>query len=171
MRRVDKPEALELLASYRRSLGSPACVLCALGQDVEAPLVVARNAQGSVLLNRFAQRPGHLLVVAHRHVEHVHELDWPSYAALQRLAHGACGVLQRTMQPARIFTAVLGSAASIATSYPHLHIHVVPVPESDDRARPARVFSWSEGIHVYDADEAITLTERLRAAWTAAGPC
>jgi diadenosine tetraphosphate (Ap4A) HIT family hydrolase len=165
MRRVDKPEALELLASYRQSLGNPPCVLCALSRDADGRHVVARNAEGTVLLNRFAQRPGHLLVVAHRHVEHVHELPWPSYAALQQLAHCACDALQRTLQPARTFTAVLGSAASIATSYPHLHIHVVPVPESDDRARPARVFSWSEGIYVYEGDEATALTQRLRDAW------
>jgi histidine triad (HIT) family protein len=165
MRRVDKPEALALLASYKQSLGDPPCVLCALCQDADNPHVVARNEEGTVLLNRFAQRPGHLLVVARRHVEHVHELEWPSYAALQRLAHSACNALQRTLQPARTFTAVLGSAASVATSYPHLHIHVVAVPESDDRARPARVFSWSEGIYIYDADEALALAQRLRAAW------
>jgi diadenosine tetraphosphate (Ap4A) HIT family hydrolase len=170
MRRVDKPEALELLASYRQSLGNPPCVLCALCQHADDRHVVARNAEGTVLLNRFAQRPGHLLVVAHSHVEHAHELQWPSYAALQQLAHSACIALQRTVQPARTFTAVLGSAASIATSYPHLHIHVVPVPESDDRARPARVFSWSEGIYVYEPGEALALVLELRAAWPGAAP-
>jgi hypothetical protein len=50
-------------------------------------------------------------------------------------------------------------------SYPHYHWHVVPVPETDDRARPARVFSWSEGVIAYSAAELRRLALELRAAF------
>jgi diadenosine tetraphosphate (Ap4A) HIT family hydrolase len=58
--------------------------------------------------DRFGQRRGHLMVVSLRHVEHVHELDWPAYAALQQLAHGAALAMQRTLAPKRVFIASLG---------------------------------------------------------------
>jgi diadenosine tetraphosphate (Ap4A) HIT family hydrolase len=95
----------------------------------------------------------------------VHELDWPAYAALQQLAHQAASSLQRVLSPARVFIAVLGCSAPLAASYAHLHVHVIPVYETDDRARPARVLSWSEGVVVYDDAEASALSAQLRADW------
>ena len=126
---------------------------------------IAENEHGAVLLNRFASREGHLMVIARNHVEHVHEIPWSAYLALQRLAYEAIGVLQRHYEPARIFSAVLGSPMPLLMSYPHLHIHVVPVMEDDERARPARVFSWSEGVVMYDDGEAKALVASLRTAW------
>jgi len=96
----------------------------------------------------------------------VHELAWPQYAALQWLAYAASYSLEQVLKPERVFSAVLGRANPIATSYPHLHIHVLPIQETDERARPARVFSWSEGIFVYESEaEADALARELRAAW------
>jgi diadenosine tetraphosphate (Ap4A) HIT family hydrolase len=168
MRCVPKPEALELLQAYKRALPQNDCVLCALASgEAAAHDAIAHSEHGLVLLNRFGQRRGHLMVLPRRHVEHVHELEWPAYAGLQRLAYDAGFALQRVLQPLRIFNAVLGSGAAIATSYAHLHIHVVPLHESGDRARPARVFSWSEGVVVYEEEEAVALAAELRAAWPA----
>lgn len=39
------------------------------------------------------------------------------------------------------------------------------VYDTDERARPAHVFSWSAGVVVYEDGEAAALAERLRAAW------
>jgi diadenosine tetraphosphate (Ap4A) HIT family hydrolase len=50
-------------------------------------------------------------------------------------------------------------------SFPHFHIHVLPVYDTDARARPAHVLSWSAGVLVYEDAEAAALAERLRAAW------
>jgi histidine triad (HIT) family protein len=166
MRVVDKPEALQLLAAYKASLPAHDCSLCALAQhDAAASDAIAVRDHGMVLLNRFGQRRGHLMVLPRGHVEHIHQLSWPAYSALQRLAYDAGIALARVLQPARIFNAVLGSGASLETSYAHLHIHVLPIHETDDRARPARVFSWSEGVTVYDDAEAAALAAELRAAW------
>lgn len=166
MRRVEKPEALQLLDAYRQSLPAFDCLPCALSRDALCEArTIASDAHGVVLLNRFAQRPGHLMVVPRRHVEHVHELPWPVYAALQRLAYDASIALSQVLQPVRVFNAVLGSAAPVAQSYAHLHIHVLPIYETDERARPSRAFSWSEGIFVYDDAEALELASTLRSAW------
>ena len=165
MRVVDKTEALRLLAAQLGDLPGGSCPLCALVAPAARAAPIASNEHGVVLLNRFGQRRGHLMVVSRRHVEHVHELDWPAYAGLQQLAHGAALALQHVLAPKRVFVASLGCAAPLATSYAHLHVHVIPVHETDERARPARVLSWSEGVVVYDDDSADTLSQELRAAF------
>ena len=60
---------------------------------------------------------------------------------------------------------MLGSPAPVPMSYAHLHVHVVPVTAADERSRPARVFSWSEGVVVYDDIEAVQLAAELRRKW------
>ena len=50
-------------------------------------------------------------------------------------------------------------------TYSHYHVHVIPVYETDERARPARVLSWSEGVVMYDDDEALQLRQRVASAW------
>lgn len=165
MRIVEKAEALRLLRAQRQNWPDGACPLCPLvSAEARAQHAIAGNEHGVVLLNRFGQRLGHLMVISLRHVEHVHELDWPAYAALQQLAHRAASALQQELQPARVFIAVLGCSAPLDASCGHLHVHVIPVYETDERARPARVFSWSEGVVVYDEAEAQSLSARLRAA-------
>jgi len=168
MRVVEKAEALALLETYRAGLSLGECLPCELVHSKPEGLnVVAEGEHGIVLLNRFAQRRGHLIVWAKRHVEHVHELDRSGYAGLQSLAYDACVALQQALAPTRVFSAVLGSTTPRPNSYPHLHVHVIPVYERDERARPARVLSWSEGIGVYDDAEAAALTQQLRASWPA----
>ena len=163
---VDKSEALERLEAYKRSLRPFDCLLCAVRSAVEeTDQVIASNAHGLVVLNRFGQRRGHLMVLSRRHVDHLHELDWTACAELQRLAYDANIALKRTLAPLRIFSAVLGTDAPIATSYAHLHVHVLPIHEADERSRPARVFTWSEGVYVYGEGEAEALAAELRAAW------
>jgi diadenosine tetraphosphate (Ap4A) HIT family hydrolase len=160
-----KREALQLLSAYTQRLPAFECMLCALSSSAPAEQAIASDEHGTVLLNRFAQRRGHLMVLPRSHIEHAHELDWSVYAALQRLAYDASIALQRVLAPLRIWNAVLGSAMPLATSYAHVHIHVLPIYESDDRSRPARVFSWSEGVTIYDDAEAQQLVQQLREAW------
>jgi diadenosine tetraphosphate (Ap4A) HIT family hydrolase len=169
-RTVEKPEALELLAENRRALLGDAggCVMCALVRRApEATELLAENAHGVALLDRFGSRPGHTIVISKPHLEETTALGWPVYAALQHLAYEACAAIERTLAPARTFVAVLGASEQLPMSFPHFHIHVLPVFERDERARPAHVFSWSSGVLVYDDAEARELSARLRASWPA----
>jgi diadenosine tetraphosphate (Ap4A) HIT family hydrolase len=164
-----KPEALELLAENRRLLlGSDddGCVMCALVKRAESsPELLATSELGVVLLDRFGSRPGHAIVIAREHVEETTKLGWATYADLQRLAYEATLALEQVLSPARTFVAVLGASAQLPMSFPHFHVHVLPVYETGEGARPAHVFSWSAGVLVYDDDEARELAARLRAAW------
>jgi diadenosine tetraphosphate (Ap4A) HIT family hydrolase len=169
-RTVEKPEALELLAQNRRALLGEAdgCVMCALVRRApESPELVAESTNGVVLLDRFGSRPGHSIVISKPHIEDTTALGWPIYGELQRLAYDACSAIERAFAPARTFVAVLGASEQLPMSFPHFHIHVLPIFETDERARPAHVFSWSSGVLVYEDEEAREFTARLRAAWPA----
>ena len=66
-----------------------------------------------------------------------------------------------------MFTATLGAAVELPMTYSHYHMHVIPVYETDERARPARVLSWSEGVVVYDDNEARDICKQLIEHWPA----
>lgn len=164
MRRLSKDEALRALAD---AAPPGCCVMCELAAGTrDAELVVHRDADAVVLLDRFAAAPGHLLVVLARHVEHVAALPLDTYQRVQALAWRACRLLDAELAPRRTFVASLGASTPLPTTFPHFHLHVVPLTEDGEAARPARVFSWSEGVWVFESrDEAVALAERLRRAW------
>lgn len=169
-RTIEKPEALELLERNRRELLGDAggCVMCALVERARAKRDwLAENEHGVVVLDRFGSRLGHALVIAREHFEDASDRDFPVYSALQRLAYDASSALKKALAPARIFVAALGAPADLPMSFPHFHVHVLPVYDSDERARPANVFSWSAGVLVYEDAEADELCARLRGAWPA----
>jgi diadenosine tetraphosphate (Ap4A) HIT family hydrolase len=165
---LSKEEALAELAHHRRQLlgGEEGCVLCVLANGGAVPAPLVETEQATVLLDRFARRRGHLLVVSKIHVENVSEIRPELYLEVQRLVYDSMRALDSALHPVQIFTAVLGATVPVPMSFAHFHAHVIPVYESDERARPARVLSWSEGVVVYDDAEASALREEILAAWT-----
>ena len=86
------------------------------------------------------------------------------WAAASALAREAAIAAEGALDPARCYVAALGtSEAGLPMTFPHLHLHVIPVP--DARLRPREVLTWQNG--VLDAEEAEweALAESLRAAW------
>ncbi len=176
MRRVEKAEALELLAVNRQALlgdDTTACVMCALvtlaARQPSLPELIAENEHGVVLFDRFGTTLGHLLVVAKQHVLDTAELPWSVYSELQRLNYEACCALRRAFQPARVFSAILGASSELPMSFPHFHIHALPVYETDERARPGFVFSWTAGVMVYEDEDVSRLSDQIRAVWPERG--
>ena len=142
------------------------CAMCALVDGFfEDTEVLASTPLALAVLDRFAARPGHVLVILRRHVETITELSWEEYAAVQRLAWETLQTLERSLSPCRIYVAALGSAATRTTSFPHHHIHVVPLSDGGEADRPCRVFSWEPGVYLYAPGEARLLADRLRKDW------
>ena len=159
MKRIAKADALARVAGE-----SDGCAMCRLVRDAER---IAESTHAIAVLDRYASRPGHVLVVLRRHEERIAALAWDAYADLQRLAWELARALDDEFAPRRIYVAALGSAAQLATSFPHVHFHVVPLADGDERDRPASVFTWEHGMYVFDThDEECALRERLRAAVT-----
>jgi diadenosine tetraphosphate (Ap4A) HIT family hydrolase len=145
MKRLAKPEVLARLAEERR----PSCQMCALVADAPA---IATTEHAVAVLDRYASRPGHVLVVLRRHAEHIAALPWDEYAGVQRLAWEMARAIDAALAPKRIYVAAFGSSGETITSFPHVHFHVVPLADGGEADRPAEVFTWANGIYVFDDD-------------------
>lgn len=138
--------------------------MCAL---VETPSIAA-NQHAVAVLDRFAARPGHVLIVLRRHAEQIAALDWETYRDLHHLGWQVARALDRALAPKRIYVAALGSPEPLATSFPHVHLHLVPLYDGGVNDRPANVLTWEHGMYVFDDDhEQAALLARLRAALAA----
>lgn len=167
MRHLSKAEALALVAAEAGEIEArfSGCALCAQVAEPPAGGLLASNGAAIALLSRFATRPGHVVVVLRRHVESVALLPWEEYAAAQRLAWEAARALTEALAPSRVYVASLGSARPIATSFPHHHVHVIPLSDGGEMDRPASVLTWQNGMHVFEPGEMDEWGVRLRAAW------
>jgi diadenosine tetraphosphate (Ap4A) HIT family hydrolase len=163
--RVNKDDALQALAEHRKALGATddCCIMCLLASGGGSPEPVWETQQAVVLLDRFGSRPGHLMVIAKDHIQDLTDLSVDAYLDFQRLAHDAACALEGALAPTRIFVASLGAPQAVPMSFPHFHLHVIPLFESDERARPARVFSWTDGVVLYEDDAAERLVRKIRA--------
>lgn len=155
MRRVSREAALATIGEQR------ACGMCAMTRD---PLAVDANAHGVTVVAPYAARPWHLVVVLRAHAESVASVPVDAWLGLQTLAHRAAGALERLRAPRRVYVAALGSAVPRAMSFPHVHVHVVPLEDGGEEDRPSAVFTWRTGVWVYEPEERAEIARRLRAA-------
>lgn len=155
----------EALARIRNEVGNAPCLMCAMRDDrVGERWVVAEDADLLLVVPRYVRRWGQLLVVLKPHVTRYAQIEPRLWARANAWALRAATLVERMFEPHRCYVTSTGSAAGELTqSSAHLHIHVVPVYDADDR--PRDVFSWSEGVYVAATEEWQTLTDRLREAW------
>ena len=128
--------------------------------------VLAKTRHAIAVLSRYQLRRGHVLVLSRRHVETWKDVTWTEWRDVQRLAFEAARAIERAFDPVRVYAATLGANGRVApTSFPHLHVHVVPIYEDDERGKPANVFTWRHGLSKPTAREANALQRALVAAW------
>lgn len=150
-RRIPREEALRRVAALRAgAAGCPLCALAGVGPGTPRR-VLARTPHAVAVLNAFPREWGHVLIVLTSHVTSFGELAPEAWLDACALAHRVAVAVERVVRPARCYVASLGSASEdLATSFPHLHLHVLPVVRAEDR--PSQVFTWDAG--VLEADEA-----------------
>ncbi len=142
------------------AMAAEGCVACALAGG--EPL--ASSTHAVVVLSRFPVRWGHLLVVLREHVERLDEVSPEAWLDASALAHAAGRAVERSLDPARCYVASLGtSEPDLPMTFPHLHLHVIPVEERG--ARPAEVLTWKHGVYEGTDAEWAALRDQLRAAW------
>jgi diadenosine tetraphosphate (Ap4A) HIT family hydrolase len=158
----------EALARIVHDAQHPACLMCAIIEREAGPVhVIFEDAEQLITLPLYVRRWGHVMVVPKLHVVDYDEVDPELWARTSRLAHQAARMVERVMRPRRCYMASTGSSSGeelIQTSR-HLHIHVIPIYEPDDR--PGSVFSWSDGVYVGEPEEWTELLARYRAEWSA----
>jgi diadenosine tetraphosphate (Ap4A) HIT family hydrolase len=117
-----------------------------------------------VSLPAYVRRWGQVLVTPKAHVTSYTDVDPASWARANALALRAARMVERARKPRRVYLASTGSSAGeLVNCSVHLHIHVIPAYEPDDK--PAGVFSWREGIYVAEPPEWEALQREYLAAW------
>ena len=164
---ISREEALRRIVEEG---GRPPCLMCAiLGRRVGAVHVIHEDEQILVMLPRYVRRWGHVMVIPRAHVTTFSGVDASVWARTTSVAHQAARMVERVMQPLRCYMASVGSSAGeLAQTSMHLHMHVIPLFQAEDR--PAEVFSWAEGVLVGEPDEWAELQQRYCAVWDDCGP-
>jgi diadenosine tetraphosphate (Ap4A) HIT family hydrolase len=161
MKRIPRDEAIAWIeAEAARTSGCPMCGT-ARG-DRPAWHRLGESAHAVAVLDRLATTRGHAIVISKRHVERIGGFARDEYLDLQGLVRDVTERLESVLEPTRVYVASLGSPTARPTTFPHVHFHLVPIFGNEDRWRPARVFTWQEGVWIYDDAEAEALAESLR---------
>lgn len=157
---IPRAEAIARIAAER---GDAPCLMCAIvARKVGEVHVVHEDDEQLVSLPRYVRKWGAITVTPKVHVTNYADVDPAVWARSNALALRAARVVEALRKPRRTILASTGSSAGeLVNSSVHLHIHVIPLYESEDR--PADVFSWQAGVYVGEAKE----WEELRRAYAA----
>ena len=125
----------EALSRIRAEGGSPPCLMCAISaRRVGAVYGIFEDEAMLVMLPRYVRRWGHVQVTPKAHVTSYSAVAPALWARASSLAHQAARMVEAVMRPRRVYIASTGSSAGELTqSSMHLHIHVIPLYELDDK--------------------------------------
>lgn len=106
------------------------CVFCAAlaagpARDAET-LILARRRHSFVIMNRFPYTYGHLMVLPHRHVSWLTDLEDEERRSLFDLTADAQAALSETVKPAGINLGMNQGRPGGAGIDDHIHVHLVP---------------------------------------------
>jgi ATP adenylyltransferase len=109
------------------SKGVSECIFCdALSRIDAEPLVVHRGRTCFVILNKDPYNNGHLMVVPHRHIGRLADMDPAELTEFAQLTQSAERVLSVAYEPHGFNMGLnLGKSAG-AGVLDHIHMHVVP---------------------------------------------
>ncbi len=161
-RLVARAEALERI---RRERGDAPCLMCAIRDRAAGPThVLYEDEEQLVILPRYVRRWGQVMVMPKLHTTSFGHVDERVWSMTNALALRAARAAERMLEPRRCYLASTGSSAGeITQSSIHLHVHVIPLHDPDDR--PADIFSWADGVFIAEDAEWEALLRRYAAAW------
>lgn len=124
--------------SYVVSEPAPGCVFCnALASDRDdLSLLVHREREAFVLMNRYPYNGGHVLIIPRRHVGSPADLPADEWASLFDLVRRSTLVVARTLKAHGTNVGMnLGRVAGAGIE-DHLHVHLVPRWNGDTNFMP-----------------------------------
>lgn len=107
---------------------SKSCPFCTLPPE----RIITTNRTGVVIGDGFPISPGHTLVIPHRHVGSFFELDAVERDGLLTLLDRARARLDQTLHPAG-YNIGINDGAAAGQTVPHLHIHLIPRYDGDQK--------------------------------------
>ena len=123
---------------YLEEAAPPGCFFCAAAAtDVPAALlVVARDADAVVMLNKFPYGHGHVLVAPARHVALPEDLDDDAYAGLMHAVRRTARALRAAFRPEGMNIGMNVGRAAGAGVAEHCHWHLLPRWNGDTNFMP-----------------------------------
>jgi ATP adenylyltransferase len=136
MEHLWSPWRMEYIQANKDEPEDSGCVLCRIRDGEESERVLARSNAGYVVLNKYPYNPGHMMVVASRHVGDLEDFDDAESLDLQRLLRRTVEALRKEMAP-HGFNIGLNLGRIAGAGLPdHLHWHVVPRWSGDTNFMP-----------------------------------
>lgn len=136
MRSLYAPWRMEYIGAPQ----DPGCLFCrvreAPPEEDRSNLLVRREPEALVILNKFPYNPGHVMVAPRAHVGSLTELDDEQVLALMRLVQASQRVLERLMSPEGFNIGVNVGRVAGAGIPDHVHVHVVPRWNGDTNFLP-----------------------------------
>jgi diadenosine tetraphosphate (Ap4A) HIT family hydrolase len=154
----------EALARICAEGGEPSCPMCAIARgDVGELHAVHEDDDVLVFLPRYVRCWGHVCIMPREHVTS-YSAPIELWSKVAVAGHRVARMVEALERPRRCYLASTeSSAGELTQSSMHLHLHVIPVHDPEDR--PASVFSWQEGVYVAEHAEWVALRGRYREAW------
>jgi len=135
MKRIWAPWRMEYITGSLRTEDST-CFLCIDGADDEKALVVERDRNAFIVMNRYPYSNGHLMVVPVRHVGSLEDLSDEELLGMMRLVRRAVSVLKKVMNAQGLNIGINMGKAAGAGLEEHIHIHIVPRWAGDTNFMP-----------------------------------
>ena len=104
-----------------------ACPLCGRVRDGEA---VHSSQLAAAIRDGFPVSPGHTLVIPHRHVPNLFDLDRDEQAALMEMVTVVREALDLELHPDG-YNVGINVGVAAGQTVPHVHVHVIPRYEGD----------------------------------------
>jgi ATP adenylyltransferase len=102
------------------------CFLCVDPANDDEALVLGREEQAFVIMNRFPYTNGHVMVVPVRHVGSLEALSGEELSAMMRLVQKMVVIFKKTFNVDGLNIGINVGRAAGAGLEEHIHIHVVP---------------------------------------------
>ncbi|HEX5276618.1 MAG TPA: HIT family protein [Fluviicoccus sp.] len=116
---------------------SPSCPFCTLPLD----RILYSTDHFTVIRDGFPVSPGHTLIIPHRHVGSLFQLDEAEFAALWPVLQWVRENVAAEFSPDDVNIGINDGPAAGQT-VPHLHVHVIPRYRGD-RADPRGGVRWT----------------------------
>ncbi len=140
MERIYTPWRGKYIMTEAKNKQESDCIFCKiLGQDSAFDpenLVLIRNQNTFLILNRYPYNSGHLMVLPNSHIGDLCELTSEVQAEMMHLTSFGVDLLKKVYRPAAFNVGInMGEVAGGSISK-HLHIHIVPRWQGDTNFMP-----------------------------------
>jgi diadenosine tetraphosphate (Ap4A) HIT family hydrolase len=152
---ISKAEAAARIAQAQ---GEHACALCAL--CARPRYVLAEGSHCIALLPQYARRWGHVMILFREHITTYQRLSVEAWTEANVMALAMAQTIERALSPLRCYVASLGAAIEHPMTFPHLHLHVIPIYDATDT--PSTVLTTKDGVLTGEEHEWETLFLELR---------